>query len=371
MGWASTEVRSFVLICSLDVIIDMTIGSHGTAVLEKLLPLAHAHNLRIVSVYRRGYSPSSEFREDELAGIGSQKKIEEVEPFFRAQGAEIAAFLVKFATEQRIPVVDSDPDSPTTGGIALIGWSLGGIHVLTLLAYLDELPEDTQSTLRKYLHTILSHGGSAFHLIILTHTSTHSHTPFSDANAPSLGIPYTPVHNMDLWNETDERKRFDGFFDWVTAHYIHKSVSSENNDDLEFENPSQDIPRSLHEISYEQRAKYTDFHPFSHGGCDGKLLFCDLTAFAALTKRALFDKVRATKSPNVRVRYMSSGTSAGALIWPLWRLRKCAESPEAVYGSGAERARDIKFITQTEGNHFIFWEDPEKAIQQYSVAINL
>jgi len=203
------------------------LGFNG-AVLEKLLPLAHAHNLRIVSVYRRGYSPSSEFREDELAGIGSQKKIEEVEPFFRAQGAEIAAFLVKFATEQRIPVVDSDPDSPTTGGIALIGWSLGGIHVLTLLAYLDELPEDTQSTLRKYLHTILSH----------------------DANAPSLGIPYTPVHNMDLWNETDERKRFDGFFDWVTAHYIHKSVSSENNDDLEFENPSQDIPRSLHEISF-------------------------------------------------------------------------------------------------------------------------
>ena len=71
------------------------------------------------------------------------------------------------------------PDCPTTsGGIALIGWSLGGIHVLALLAYLDEPPEDTQSTLLKYLHTILSHGGTAFHLIILTHIRTHTHTFF-------------------------------------------------------------------------------------------------------------------------------------------------------------------------------------------------
>ena len=86
----------------------------------------------------------------------------------------MATFLVNFATEQRIPMMD--PDCPTaSGGIALIGWSLGGIHVLALLAYLDELPEDTQSTLLKYLHTILSHGGTAFHLTTLTHTRTHTH----------------------------------------------------------------------------------------------------------------------------------------------------------------------------------------------------
>ena len=207
-----------------------------------------------------------------------------------------------------------------------------------------------------------------------SHTSELTHTPFSDANAAALGIPNAPRHNINinLWSETDDRKRFDGFFDWVTAHYIHKSVTSENFDDLEFENPSQEVPRSLHEISYEQRAKYTDLRAFSYGGCDGKLLLCDITASAALTKRALFDKARAAKSPNVRVRYMSGGTSSGALVWPLWMLRKHAEeSPEALYGSGAEKARDIKFVTQTEGNHFIFWEDPEKVIQQYNVAINL
>ncbi|KAF8549463.1 hypothetical protein OG21DRAFT_1515186 [Imleria badia] len=321
------------------------LGFNG-ATFEKLLPLAHAHNLRIVSVNRRGYLPSSGFQDAELAGIGMGKKIEEAEPFFRAQGTEIATFLAQFATAEGIP--PSDPNSPTSGGIVLIGWSLAGIHVLAVLAYLDTLPEDTQSTLRKYLHTILPH----------------------DATAVWQGIPNPPRHKVDIWFEPDDRKRFDAFFEGITAHYIHKSVTSENIDDLEFNNPSQEIPRSLHELSYAQRAEYTSLEAFS--GCDGKLLFCDTTAFAALTKCALFDKARAEKFPHVRVRYMSGGTSPGALVWPIWVFRKYVEDPpEALYGSDAEKARDIKLITHTEGNHFIFWEDPEKAIDQYSVTINL
>ena len=242
---------------------------------------------------------------------------------------------------------------------------------MAMLAYLDELPEDTQVILQKYLHTILCHGKTPVQPFTPISPS-QALMRLSDASALALGIPNTPKHNVDIWFETDDRKRFDAFFDWATAHYIHRSVTSENLDDLEFNNPSSDVPRSLHELSYARRAEYTDLEAFSFTGCDGKLLFCDTTMFAALTKRALFDKPRAEKSPDVRVRYMSSGTSGGALIWALWMLRKYADDPpKALYGSDAEKARDIKFITQTEGNHFVFWDDPEKAIQQYSVAINL
>ena len=131
---------------------------HGAAVFEKLFPLAHKHNLRIVSVYRRGYSPSSGFDEDELKGIGYGKKFDEAKSFLRGLGIEVATFLVKFATEQDIPLTDWDT---RTGGVALIGWSLASIHILALLAFADELPEDSRSTLQKYLHTVLSHGETA------------------------------------------------------------------------------------------------------------------------------------------------------------------------------------------------------------------
>lgn len=301
-----------------------------------------------------------------MTGIGFRKKFEEAEPFYRAQGLEIATFLVNFATERGIPLADPNGH---TGGIALIGWSLGGIHATALLAYLDELPQDTRSTLQKYLHTVLFHGETR----CSKRSPQYHHTDsLPDASSVALGIPSLARHNnIGLWSLTDDRKRLDVFFDWATAHYVHKSVVSDDIDDLEFDKPS-DIPRSLHELSYEQRAKYTDLNAFSTTGCDGKLLFCDPTAFALLTKRALFDKARAQKFPDVRVRFMSSGTTAGMLVWTVWIFRKYVENPpEGPYGSDAEKARDIKFVTQTEGNHFVFWEDPEKAIQQYSVVINL
>lgn len=263
----------------------------------------------------------------------------------------------------------ADPNSPT-GGIVVVGWSLAAIHLIALLAYVDELSRDTRSTLQKYLHTILCHGKVTLRPHTIIGILSHIHTSCSDASTAALGIPSPGRDDLSLWLETDDRKRFDRFFNWVTAHYVHKSITSGNIDDLEFNNAS-DIPHSMRELSYEQRAKYTDLEPFVFTGCDGKLVFCDTTAFAALTKRALFDNVRAEAFPNVRVRFMSSGRSGGVLVWPLWLLRMYLKDPTELYGSDAKKARDVECIIQPEGNHLIFWEDPEKAIQQYSASINL
>ena len=60
-----------------------------------------------------------------------------------------------FAAEEGIPLADRDSH---TGGIVLIGWSLGGQYMLSVLAYADEFPEETRLTLHKYLHTTISHG---------------------------------------------------------------------------------------------------------------------------------------------------------------------------------------------------------------------
>jgi len=53
---------------------------------------------------------------------------------------------------------------------------------------------------------------------------------------------------------------------------------------------------------------------------------------------------------------MNSGTSPGAAIWVLWTLHNYAENPpgsEELCGGDAERARDIGFVTQAEGNHYL------------------
>lgn len=112
-------------------------------------------HLRIVSLYRRDYNPTASFRDADLASLDFGT-MEGQEDFLRSQAVDIATFLVTFAREQCIPPAQLEGAS---GGIALIGWSLGSLHTHAVVAYLDALPSTILSDLGKYLHTMVSHGG--------------------------------------------------------------------------------------------------------------------------------------------------------------------------------------------------------------------
>ncbi|KAG1768490.1 hypothetical protein EDD22DRAFT_949438 [Suillus occidentalis] len=301
-------------------------GFNG-GVFRKLVPLAAVRNLRIVSLYRRDYNPTASFRDADLASLNSGT-VEGQEDFLRSHAVEIATFLVTFAREQRIPPVPLEGASGP-GGIALIGWSLGSLHTHAVVAYLDAMPSSILSDLGKYLHTMVSH----------------------DVGAVFIGIPNPPIYNLDLWFEPDLETRFKLFSEWATAYYSHTSVTSGNIDDLEF-NKFADQAHSMHELSSEELAELTSAETF--GASDTLLLYIQLDAFKAMTRRAIFNKALAEKFlPNLRVRY---------IVWP---------DPKPNYGLDAEKARDVKFNFQARGNHFVFWDEPELALDQYIATINL
>lgn len=120
-------------------------------------------NLRIVSLYRRDYNPTTSFRDADLASLTSGTA-EGQEDFLRSHAVEIATFRVTFAREQRIPPAPLEGASGP-GGIALIGWSLGSLHTHAVVAYLDAMPSSILSDLGKYLHTMVSHGEPRPHSI--------------------------------------------------------------------------------------------------------------------------------------------------------------------------------------------------------------
>ncbi|KAG1739908.1 uncharacterized protein EDB91DRAFT_1134421 [Suillus paluster] len=315
-------------------------GFNG-GVFRKLFPLAAAHNLRIVSLYRRDYDPTTSFRDADLAGPISGT-VEGQEGFLRNQAVDIAIFLVTFAREQNIP-----PAQGTSGGIALIGWSLGSLFTHAVVAYLDALPSNIISDLERYLHTMLSH----------------------DASSTLLGLPYPQIHNIDIWSETDIKSRFNIFREWVTAYFPHQSVTSGNIDDLEF-NKFSDNTHTMHELSSKELAELTSIKTF--GGSDMLIARSQQDVFKTLARRAIFDTALAQKFlPNLRVRYMSGGASPGVLVWALYEIGKCLADPKPVYGPDAKTARDVKLKFQTEGNHFVFWDEPQAALGQYIATINL
>lgn len=319
-------------------------GFNG-GIFRKLVPLAAVRNLRIVSLYRRDYNPTTSFRDADLAGLASDTA-EGQEDFLRSQAVEIATFLVTFAREQRIPPAPLEGASGT-GGIALIGWSLGSLHTHAVVAYLDAMPSSILSDLGKYLHTMVSH----------------------DVGAVNIGILNPPIYNIDLWYEPNVEKRFKLFYEWATAYFSHTSVTSGNIDDLEF-NKFADRTHSMHELSSEELAELTSAE--TYGASDTLILYIKLDVFKATTRRAIFNKALAEKFlPNLRVRYMCGGASPGVLVWALQELRKCLADPKPIYGPDAEKARDVKFNFQAAGNHFVFWDEPELALDQYIATINL
>lgn len=187
--------------------------------------------------------------------------------------------------------------------------------------------------------------------------------------AVNIGIPNPSIYNIELWSEPDVETRFKLFYEWATAYFLHKDVTSGNTDDLEF-NKFSNHPHSLHELSSEELAVLTSAK--TYGESDTRLLYIQLDVFKAMARRAIFNTALAEKFlPNLRVRYMCGGASPGVLVWALHELRKCLANPKPVYGLDAEKARDVKFNFQSEGNHFVFWDKPELALDQYIATINL
>ncbi|KAG1811492.1 uncharacterized protein BJ212DRAFT_1301999 [Suillus subaureus] len=225
-------------------------GFNG-GVFRKLFPLAAAH-------------PSSDA---DLAGLVS-RTVEGQEGFLRSQAVDIATFLVMFAREQHIP-----PAEGTSGGIALLGWSLGSLHTHAVMAHLDALPYNVLSDLEKYLHTVVCH----------------------DVTGIFIGIPKPPSFGIEYWTEPDVEKRFKLFYEWVAGHFPHKNVTSGSIDDLEFYQSSEK-PHSMHELTPGEFAELTSAKTF--GASDTLLVTIQQDVLKAMTRRAIFDTAwRRSPSP--------------------------------------------------------------------------
>ena len=123
-----------------------------------LLPLARNHNLRVIAVNRRDYVGSTPFSQDELDAINSTDAQRHTE-FLKRRGTEIGEFLTQLVKEKNLPPASGDGRS---GGLALMGWSLGNVTTLAFLRHLRSYPENVLKTLDQYLRTFFIYGMLCF-----------------------------------------------------------------------------------------------------------------------------------------------------------------------------------------------------------------
>jgi hypothetical protein len=76
-------------------------------------------------------------------------------------GAEVAHPLIWFAETHKIPQISADGKS---GGFSIMGWSMGTVTPMALLAYPDFVGKDTYAKLEPYFRQLILYGMFSDHI---------------------------------------------------------------------------------------------------------------------------------------------------------------------------------------------------------------
>jgi pimeloyl-ACP methyl ester carboxylesterase len=108
-------------------------------------PFAQPNSLHIICVNRREYPGSSPYSAEDLAIFAEGNEAERA-ALLEQQGRDLALFLDGIIDTLSIP--------KSGGGIALIGWSMGTLFLLSLISC-EMLPADTKARLSSLVHTVV------------------------------------------------------------------------------------------------------------------------------------------------------------------------------------------------------------------------
>ncbi|KAF9484137.1 alpha/beta-hydrolase [Pholiota conissans] len=289
----------------------------NSEIFGRLSPLAKAHGLRIISVARRGYLSSTPYTPDEKEVLYNGS-VEQQSIFLHSQGVLLALFVD--AVIQKYSISEA-------GGIAILGWSMGNIFAMAMLAAVHTLPPDVKERLQRHLRSYICF----------------------DAPNVALGIPfqegsYSPLADPNI----PPQERIDAFKIWVSGYFQHGDLSKKdfaqlNQRDFETNARKPTVstmsPEESTSIFDGLTGAEFDGPVISPGNFEGIL--------RSLTSKALFDPEIRHEWSRLRIHFMYGEKTIWLVISSMWELE--------------ERARqagiDYEFVTGA--NHFLMWDEPE------------
>ncbi|KAJ7124487.1 hypothetical protein C8R44DRAFT_703962 [Mycena epipterygia] len=292
---------------------------------QRLNPFAEPNSLRIISVNRREYPGSSAYSAQELNAFVDGSETER-DSLLEQQGRDLALFLDGLINELSLP---------KSGGIALIGWSLGTIFLLSLVASIETLPIATQDKLAGFVHTV----------VLLQPPSL------------ALGLP-TPVgwHIPHTDPDIAPEARGPAFARWISSYFIHGDLSTHNIDHLTYNNTDPLKMATIESLKPEELSSIADFTPGEKYDNIVGLAPFQGPVFKQ-TNKALFDPVVRGAWHNTRFWNVYGSAEPWNIIYAAWFLED-----QSIAANTPELAINIKIIDGS--NHFLVWEDPEKAIKE-------
>jgi len=333
---------------------------HGTlfhgATYSPMLSFAAKHNIRLVALNLRGYPKSTPFSEEEAA-IAQSGDYPSLDAFIAARGLEVASFVAWFIQEHALPrlstTITLDGTESIHGGVSLLGWSYGTAIMLSFLAHADRVSQETREFLDGYLRTCILHDPPALALGL---------------PGPDLKYAYSPFRDPTL----TAQEMSDGFGIWVSSYFQyspHILAALDTSDDLHallvdfsthykaVADPPHRRPTVLR-MSPEQLQGCAD----SHGALRSHLpiLAADPSIYSANLRAALMEP---KAWPRLRVVYAWCDMTVADCVYGTAQFAKMQR--EAWPATG----RQVEMLRMRGANHFVHWDDPERALQDLAGVI--
>ncbi|KAJ7821485.1 Alpha/Beta hydrolase protein [Mycena leptocephala] len=296
-----------------------------SATFQRMNPFAQLNSLRIICVNRREYPGSSPYSAEDLAMFAEGNEAEQA-ALLEQQGRDLALFLDGIIDTLSIP--------KPGGGIALIGWSMGTLFLLSLISC-ETLPADTKARLSSLIHTV----------VLLQPPSL------------ALGLP-VPAGRLMPHTDPDipPEVRGPAFVKWVSSYFIHGDLSTHNLDHLTYNNTDPLKPSTIEALEPGVLFSIADLAP-----ADKYDNIIGLPPFQgpvfAQTNKALFDPALRGAWSGAKFWNLYGSAEPWNIIYAAWFLEdksRAANTPELAINS--------KVI---EGaNHFLVWENPEDAVRE-------
>ncbi|TBU21588.1 hypothetical protein BD311DRAFT_792642 [Dichomitus squalens] len=303
-------------------------GYHSP-VFQKVIALSPAVGIRFVAVTRRDYNGSTPYTAHELNALRNGSDSDK-QAFLRARGLEIATFIERFIQENSLPAPTSDGK---TGGIGILGWSLGASFAVALVANLLTYPTPTQKTLGQYLRALL----------------------LQEPPSIALGLPL-PSQSWSPQIDTSipARYRQTGSVQWITSYFEHGDLSTRDPNVLEYVLPTVKRVPSVFTMRQDQLGEMTNIDA-ANGG-DTLIVVSFPPQLRACYKDALYNKDIRAALPRMNVLAFSGDATANFGIVALWSV----QDDDAAAGGGWVETKIVPGI-----NHFVHWDAPQLAVETY------
>ena len=328
-----------------------------TGVFTSILPYARQTNTRIILINRRDYPGAEPYTASELALLPLSVKDLTQDPdelegikisisfFLKHRGHELLRFLTGIVREHDIPRGDA---ARNTGGIVLVGWSLGVLWANAVLAHAASFQHDDVN-LGRYLRRVVLYGASAY-LHRLCWANVPPHLPYVRTDGASFlfGFP-RPDNAFNPYIEPRPDFDVEERYDWISGYFTHGDTV----DTLSMHTPAADRPATSDRMTTAELANSLYRTPGEEGGSDELLMIGGYRtgAFRDLWKAAL--ELAPTGGGNdlrdVEVRVVWCDRS-------VWETTHAAWMVAAELRDAREKGRAVRRVSLTRvrgGNHFV------------------